>query len=319
MTLIIPPSPTKNTPYATMVAEDKNNLSLFTISSSDIINLYKEHGAIVLRGFKYSTDDFTKFAKQFCSSFVINESVGRILLDKKNNIQTVNKGSEPFPLHSEIAREPWKPDICFFGCLSPPQAGGETTICDGTEIVKNLPPKLVSILKTYRLEYAIPTIPEECNFWLGSSEPDDFTLQNPPANCPYTFIRHGSKIIRIYKAPTLHKPMFTDDLAFANFLLFSRFLSKNKYYPVFEGGIIIPDDIVAAIKEASDALTTAVKWQTNDLLIVDNTRFMHGRNAISNTNERMIITAFGYVNFNSLDDQGPTAIWRESNFTPPGQ
>jgi hypothetical protein len=71
------------------------------------------------------------FARRFCTTSVVNESPGRRPLNADQNVHTVDGGTGAFSLHPELSREPWKPDAAFFACMSPPSAGGATTICDG--------------------------------------------------------------------------------------------------------------------------------------------------------------------------------------------
>jgi len=105
--------------------------------------------------------------------------------------------------------------------------------------------------------------------------------------------------------------MFSDELCFGNFLLFARYLHKVKHFPVFEDNTVIPDDLVEKIRRVSERRTMPIKWQKNDLLILDNTRFMHGRNAIENSEERRIITYFGFLKFAKRSpDEGPNPRWR---------
>ena len=53
--------------------------------------------------------------------------------------------------------------------------------------------------------------------------------------------------------------------------------------------------------------------------MLDNTRFMHGRTAITDPGERLIATFFGYLNFALPDPEEPAdAPWRRADFYPPG-
>ena len=189
MTALIPPHST--TPYATL-AGDRQALS--TLSVAELIEAYKRYGAVLLRGFEVELSEFRDLTKSLCTGSVFNESPGRLVIDRKENIQTVNLGYEPFPQHPELSREPWKPDICFFWCMKAPSKGGETTVCDGVEIVRRLPLAVRNALGKRRLRYLQPATPAECTFWLGSAEPDAATMANPPAHCPYSFERIDGQI-----------------------------------------------------------------------------------------------------------------------------
>lgn len=291
--------------------------SILDIDEANIINLYKLHGAILFRGFSFNVSEFNTFTNKFCHSTVFNESPGRKIIDSDANIQTVNLGDEAFPLHPEISREPWKPDVCFFACETPPITGGETTICDGIELVKLLPESLVTTFKENRLDYINLATENECLYWLGMAKPDDATLNSIPENCPYHFSRYGDQILRVYNAPTLHKPMFSDELAFGNFLLFSYQLNATRF-PMFNKNREVPRELVKIVKETAEQITTAVKWQKHDVLMLDNTRFLHGRNYINDVSHRLILTFFGYLKFAIPSaEETPNPPWRTGTFVPP--
>lgn len=316
MTEIVAPAPGR--PYVLIRAETET--SPLEVPRQVIVDQYKAHGALLLRGFATDLDSFRRFAQLYCVSSVFNESRGRQLLDPDHNIQSVNRGVAPFPLHPELSREPWKPDVCFFGCLNPPRADGATTLCDGVAIVRHLPEGARRAFEGRRLLYAQPALPEELHYWLGSSTPSDAALASPPARSPYAFRRIQGGVLRTFTRPALHRPMFTDEPAFGNFLLFARYCLGMADFPLFEDGTPIPAPLVAAVKSVADRLTAPIAWQQGDLLMIDNSRFMHGRTAVRDPGERLIASYFGYLDFARPDPEEPAdAPWRRGAFIPPGR
>jgi alpha-ketoglutarate-dependent taurine dioxygenase len=308
--------PEAGRPYVLIEATGETGVD--QVNPDAIIELFKTHGAILLRGFGADVNQFRHFAKQFCATSVFNESPGRSPIDDANNIHSVDGGTNAFSLHPELAREPWKPDAAFFACFSPPSAGGETTICDGVALVREMPEVVRRGLEQRRLFYVKSTWPELLAYWLGTPEPTDAQLAAPPPNCPYTFRRIGGQIGRIFSRPALHKPMFSDDPAFGNFLLFARFNNGRSDFPVLDNGQPVPEEWLQAIKATGDRLACPINWQEGDVLMLDNSRFMHGRNAILDTSERRIATYFGYLRFAPVNpEEPPDPIWRREDFRPP--
>lgn len=311
---IVDPSPDQ--PYAVLLAHQ--GMAPTDIPQADFINAYKRFGALLLRGFNVDIAGFRTLTSAYCSGSVFNESPDRVVLDAEQNIQTVNLGVDAFPLHPELSREPWKPDVCFFWCINPPGRGGETTVCDGIEIVRHMPPDVFEAFRDRWLVHTQRMAPEVCAYWLGSPDPDEAALRNPGTNCPYTFARAPGGVVRSFSRPALHKPMFADELAFGNFILFARYYLRLLNFPAFDGNERIPDDLVARVKEISDGITVPVQWRKGDVIVLDNTRFMHGRNAIMDARKRQIATFFGYLNFAEPPPQEiASAPWRKSAFRPP--
>ncbi|MBP6690003.1 MAG: TauD/TfdA family dioxygenase [Hyphomonadaceae bacterium] len=312
MTNLTPPTPA--TPYVTFAGE---GAPLSTLSEEELVSVYKRHGAILLRGFNVDLSGFSDLTRRLCVSSVFNESPGREVIDANQNVQTVNLGAEAFPLHPELSREPWKPDICFFWCIEAPTNGGETTLCDGIEIVRNLTPAVREQFAARSLLHRQIATPVECERWLGSAEPDDTKLANPPASCPYTFERVNGKVLRSFVRPAFHKPMFSDEPAWGNFLLFARYLNRIRVFPTFENGELVSDALLDQVKAVSDQLEKPIPWQPGDIVILDNTRFMHGRRQITDVSERRIATYFGYVRFAEISAQERQYPWRDASFRPP--
>ena len=301
-----------------VLIEKAGERSILDLDRERIVDLYKAHGALLLRGFGASVPQFRAFARQFCATSVFNESPGRSPLEPEHNIHSVDGGTRAFALHPELSREPWKPDAAFFGCISAPSRGGATTICDGVALVEALPEEVRQGLEGRRLLYVKATWPELLDFWLGTPDPTDAQLANPPSFCPYQFRRIEGEIVRYFSRPALHRPMFVDRPAFGNFLLFARFNHNNPEFPLLDDGEPVPEAWLQAIKATGDRLQLAVAWQPGDVLMLDNTRFMHGRTEIFDTSERLIATYFGYVDFALPNpEEPPDPLWRRSDFYPP--
>jgi alpha-ketoglutarate-dependent taurine dioxygenase len=312
--LTVQSDPDAERPYVRLDAEPGETLA--TVDRAQIRVLYEQHGAILLRGYAGDLAGFGAFASSLCPVSVYNESRNRARLGTARDIQSVNLGTQPFPLHPELSREPWKPDCCFFYCINPPQSGGATTICDGVAIVRDLPPDLKSAMQPRRLRYIAPAEPQILQYWLGSDKPD--LPAESPLGCPYEFERLGRQTVRIFSRPMLHKPMFNKELAFGNFLLFARFLRGVRNFPVLEDGTPVPEDWMQVVKAISDRLTVPILWERGDLLILDNTRFMHGRTAVAEGDDRLIATYFGYLHFALPDlEEPPDPVWRRPGFRPP--
>ncbi|NUR44731.1 MAG: TauD/TfdA family dioxygenase [Sphingomonas sp.] len=283
-----------------------------------VADLYKAHGALLFRGFRTDVDQFRRFTGTFCPTYVVNQSAGRQPIDPAHNIHSVDPGTRSFDFHSELSREPWAPDVAFFACLSSPAQGGATTICDGVQLVREMPDGVREGLSGRRLLHLKPTWPEMLRFWLGDPDPDDGLLASPPSWCPYAFERRNEGVICSFSRPALNRPMFTDQPAFANFVLFARFTRNRRNYPLLDDESPIPESWLQEIKGAAGRIGAEVSWERGDVLMLDNSRFMHGRTAIIDPAERLIGTFFGYLGFAIPDaEEPPCAPWRQADFAPP--
>jgi hypothetical protein len=278
----------------------------------------ERRGAVLLRGFRTTVEDFGELGDALCSSSMANESPNREALETANRVQSVNLGGDPFPLHPELAREPWRPDLAMFACIEAPSVAGQTNVCDGIAIADALPAPLRQDLLARQLFYIRPASPELLTFWLGTAAPSDSDLAAPPAACPYWFRRAQGRILRGFSRPVLEPTLFQDEPAFANFLLFARDYLRISHIPLLNGGEQFPDDWLDEIRGIARGLTYSHKWTKGDVLLLDNSRFMHGRRAIGDVAERKIATYFGYLKgIERRPWDPPKPIWRQQTFVPP--
>ena len=67
-------------------------------------------------------------------------------------------------------------------------------------------------------------------------------------------------------------------------------------YPTFANGCIITEDVIETVRDVAEGYTFEIHWCDQDLLMFDNTRFMHGRRAITDP-RRTIWTQFSDAGF----------------------
>jgi alpha-ketoglutarate-dependent taurine dioxygenase len=308
--------PEPGRPYAMLTAE--HEATVLDVAPGAIEALYKAHGALLLRGFAVDVDLLGRFADRMCCASMPNEGPHRLMLDPVHSIQTVAGGERAFPLHPELSREPWKPDVAMFACLNPPSEGGETLICDGVALAAALPPPIYAAFAQWRLRYIYAATPEMLAYWLGTETPSDAQLAAPPPECPFSFTRGPNRILRHFTRPALHRPMFSDAPAFGNYLLFARYFHGTGDVPVLEDGRPVPHLWCEAVRMIGERLSVPIEWREGDLLVLDNSRFMHGRNAITDLDERRIISYFGYLRWAEPGAEEPAdAPWRRPGFRPP--
>ncbi len=156
------------------------------------------------------------------------------------------------------------------------------------------------------------------SYWFGTETPAFEALKNPPADCPYRFSMIEGQLVRFFSRPALHRPMFADEAAFGNFLLFARYYNGRRDFPLLDDGHIVPDAWVEAVQQTATRLAVPIIWQDGDLLMLDNSRFMHGRNPIADPSARLIASYFGYLNFAPANPEEPAdPVWRRRLFAPP--
>ena len=75
---------------------------------------------------------------------------------------------------------------------------------------------------------------------------------------------------------------------FANAVLGPSHNYQPPRYTLADGAPVTPDEI-EEIREIAETVTHEINWQDGDIAILDNTRVMHGRRAIADTNRNLFI------------------------------
>ena len=169
-----------------IITPDSTYEKISDIDTLFVESLYKKFGAILFRGYDFNIDIFRRLTKTYCSHSMKNLSAGREVVDHKNNIQRVDPGDNIFPLHPEMSREPWKPDVAFFACETPPKQRGETLFCDGVELVSRMPSRVLKAFNKRKLRYTKLTNSEFIKYWLKKDTYTVADLLQPPTNCPFS-------------------------------------------------------------------------------------------------------------------------------------
>lgn len=287
----------------TLLTPASSNISRSMPQSEDVVPLLKERGALLFRGFDLGKDKFVQFTEQLTPDFIdySGGSYARDAIDGDNTVLSVTGNRQFFavPLHGEMFYTKYKPTILWFYCISPPASDGETTVCDGVEIFNQLSAATQKLFTEKDIKYIRHYSNE---VWQGIYLTDDpQRVAEICADRDTQFVHHAAdnSISTEYQCSAIAKPLYTDKPAFVNNILPVMVQEANGHTHSivrFADGSKISDEVIAEINEVADRLTIPVAWQAGDLVMVDNSRLMHGRFAFNDTqrelNMRMSTTTF---------------------------
>lgn len=230
-----------------------------------------------------------------------SSSVERDPVNAAATTSTVNKGMDSIPLHREGSYAPGCPDLLMLYCVNPPDAGGETTLCDGVELLESLPAQIRSFVEDAVLKWSWTVTPERWQATLGVTTKAD-------ALARLNFIKsklsgwealdaefEGDNLHGVYQTLCAIPGKWGGRKSFCNSLLIYHYRNTSEYYPkhiytpTLGDGSPFPADLLAEIAECAQNKTRAVSWQSSEILLIDNSRFMHGRRAFTDTGRRILV------------------------------
>tara|TARA_B100001123_G_scaffold449234_2_gene613688 strand:+ start:422 stop:1354 length:933 start_codon:yes stop_codon:yes gene_type:complete len=283
------------------IIEPSNEKDLSKIDRNKVIEIFEDKGVILFRNFNLDKDTITEFTDLFTQQYA-NDANRRKARFKNSKMHDVDPGKMEMPLHSEASYSPSWPEIVWFYCNQAPKKSGQTTICDGRLIYKNLCAKTKNFFLSNQIVYNLK-IPYERNENQNKenkqSKLKPWYIENPGvSDC---FIDFKNKVINLkQKRYAVIETRKLNEVAFVNHLQIILDRDPQILGWSLEDGSKIPDEIMSEIREVSNKLIVDIDWENNDLCMIDNKRIMHGRRKILDDEKRDIINlqslkaSFGY-------------------------
>jgi alpha-ketoglutarate-dependent taurine dioxygenase len=281
----------------------------------DIRNAIETKGAVLIRGLKMPGS--TQFGKILSILFgselleYVYRSTPRTGL--RGNVYTATEypASETIPQHNENSYSRNWPNRIGFMCLLPPETGGETPLGDSRVVYNMLPAPVRDKFEEkgvmYVRNYSTLDLPWSVVFQTqDKSEVEDYcnareiryewleddslrTSQVNPATAVHP--RTGEKIwfnqAHLFHASSLGKEIAETLLASFG----EENMPRNSYYG--DGSAIEPE-VLDLIRAAYEHTKIKFAWQKNDLLLLDNMLFTHGRE--SYTGPRKVLVGMACPN-----------------------
>jgi alpha-ketoglutarate-dependent taurine dioxygenase len=265
------------------------------LDAQALITQVRRHDFVLLRGFDVSGDDFVALSDRFSRSFMRHAFARlRPRVGSNPTVSEVLTGTQRILVHRELAYVPFTPDLLFLYCVQPAAEGGQTTLCDGRRLWKELPPALRRLFEGRRLRYEHRWSREIWQSFLGTTDAAEAlsAIRQRPGVVD-AHMDGGDSLRYVFLIPALvHTP--GDEPAFSNSLLnVKQYEAQVDIQLSLEDGTHIPDDVCEELDARAEALCYPVPWQPNDVLIVHNRATMHGRRAF--TGPRCILSRFCHL------------------------
>jgi alpha-ketoglutarate-dependent taurine dioxygenase len=264
------------------------NQSLMDLDQAAIIGLFRAEGVLLFRGFAVDAETFTQFSQKFSQKFLdyTGGAFNRKVINDNPTLLSVNDFNHEIKLHGEMYYQKNIPAMLWFFCAHPACQNGETTICDGKRFFEELSQPLKEKLDQSKLKYQVHW---EKQIWTKQYKTDDFEQlkQICEDNEIHLKINPDESVDLHYICPAIHPSRSGESMIFINSLLASKNLNPNGV--CFEDGSQIDDQIMGELNQIAEKITVEVCWQKGDILMVDNTRIMHGRRAFTDRDRAIYI------------------------------
>ena len=214
--------------------------------------------------------------------------------------------NQPMCMHHELSYRMEVPGLMLFACLSAPTAGGATAVADAPTVLEALPTELVS-----RFEREGWLLTRSYNDEIGATVAESFGTDDPSAVESYCRanaiefewqpdggLRTRQRRSAVVPHPVTGQRCWFNQIAFLNewtmapevreFLVDVYGADGLPFNTRFGGGDPIGEDVVQLLNEVYDANTAREPWQAGDLMLVDNVRTAHSREAYEGQREVLV-------------------------------
>jgi alpha-ketoglutarate-dependent taurine dioxygenase len=268
----------------------------------------KEHGAVVVRA-GASLSDFEELSNRLITPMVhhsTSTTVERDVVNADGTTSTVNKGMDYIPLHREGSYAPGCPDLLMLYCVRPADAGGQTNLCDGVDLLDALPANTQKFVNDAILKWSWSATPERWKASLGVDAQDAAlarldkmkarlpSWENLEAEFDGDTLKGVFQTLCVIPTRWGRRRSFCNSLLIYHYRQATEFYPKHHYVPTLGDGSPFPSGLLNEISGLAAERTHSTQWQANDILIFDNSRYMHGRTGFTDT-RRQIFVRMGHV------------------------
>ncbi|MGV0102205.1 TauD/TfdA-like domain-containing protein [Nostoc sp. DSM 114160] len=257
-----------------------DNVSILELDKEEIISLFKANGILLFRGFDVDVDIFKKFTNLLSTDFInyASGAFSRRVINGDETLLSVNDFKSEIKLHGEMYYQQNIPLMLWFFCANPPLKDGETTVCDGRQFFNEMSSSTKELFRQKKLKFNVRMSQED---WQKKYQTDDL---NPleemcQKNNTHLTINDDRSILLEYISPAIIPSRCGKYQVFINSLLPTKQL--NPKILNLEDDSEIPEEVISELNEIAEKITTEISWQKSDILMIDNTRVLHGRRSFA--------------------------------------
>jgi alpha-ketoglutarate-dependent taurine dioxygenase len=217
--------------------------------------------------------------------------------------------NQPMCMHHELSYRLEVPSLLAFACLTPPTSGGATAVADAPTVLDALPAELVE-----RFEREGWLLTRSYNDEIGASVADAFGTDDRAAVESYCEanaieyawqpdgeLRTRQRRSAVVRHPVTGQRCWFNQIAFLNewtiapevreYLVDVYGSDGLPFNTRYGDGEPIGEDVIARINAVYEQNTVCEPWQEGDLMLVDNIRTAHSREAYEGPREVVVAMA----------------------------
>ena len=283
-----------------------------------------EHGSLLVRGLGLADADTVAAVAGRVTDRLVGEREAFAPREPRPgglHSATPWPANQPMCMHHELSYALEVPGLLLFACLTAPTAGGATAVADAPTVLTALPADLVA-----RFEREGWMLTRSYNDEIGASIEEAFGTDDRGAVEGYCRangiefdwqsdggLRTRQRRSAVVRHPVTGQRCWFNQVAFLNQWTLAEEVREYlvdvygedglPFNTRFGNGDPIGEDVVQTLNEVYEAHTARDPWQDGDLLLVDNIRTAHSREAYEGPREVLV----GLADPTRLTEHAPSA------------
>ncbi len=269
-----------------------------------------EHGALLVRGLGLrDAESVGRLARELLDE-VVAEREGfaprQVLADGVYS-STEWPVDQPMCMHHELSYTREVPGTLLFACLTAPASGGVTAVADSHEVLQALPAELVDRFEAvgWRLDRNYTeTIGGGLATAFGTADRAAVEAYCAARDIEFTWqgngdLRTRQRAVSVLRHPVSGRRGWFNQIAFLSewtldpvvreYLKFEFGEDGLPFNTRYGDGTPLDEEAVRTINDAYDKHTLREPWRAGDLMIVDNLRMAHSREAYEGAREIAVV------------------------------
>jgi len=285
-----------------------HNPDLLGLDMEEVFDLCRTRGVVLFSGYDLDIEAFQEFTNRFSLDWMSYEGGAheRKILNPQGDgtIYSVNfylgqKKQLTFelPLHADMSYLKHSPVILFFYSVMPARTGGQTMLCDGLQIYRELSEPTRRLFRSKRIKYIRKYPPGN---WQGRFGTED--LEEVKAFCQKNELKLSidgtGTLTTEYLVSAVPQSRWGGHTVFRNSILpvvRQEEVGKDDSLVRFEDGSPLPREVIEELREVTRRLTVLLPLKLHEFLFVDNSRVLHGRKAFDDPEREVAIRMCGSV------------------------
>ncbi|MEV4332066.1 TauD/TfdA family dioxygenase [Streptomyces sp. NPDC049597] len=298
---------------ATLQVGSTTDVEAWAADQRDTLHgLVAEHGALMVQGLGLRTAaDVAAVLRQVATRPAIEREAFAARESYAEGVYSSSAwpAGQTMCMHHELSYADEFPGLLLFACLRPPTEGGATAVADSAAVLEALPTGLVE-----RFEREGWLLTRTYNDEIGATLTQAFGTDDRRAveaycranDVEWAWQTDGSLRTRQHRGAVVHHPVtgrrcWFNQIAFLNewtmapevreFLIEEYGPDSLPFNTRFGNGDPVPQDVVEQINKVYEAHTLRRPWQAGDLMLVDNIRTAHSREAYAGPRDVVVAMA----------------------------